>query len=151
MRQNGDLDDEATEEWLTLAGEICTIAESLDTHDAQSLSCALSRLRAVLASAMSHFLSSGGISVAERANLHQILNAHEPASVPPTVLRTGLHEGAQQLWAIASLLRVARLGKDPADVPPLSRPQDRDGCATSCTPSQADPAFQGRRSRRMNE
>lgn len=44
--------------------------------------------------------------VAERANLRQVISMREPALLPFDILKEGLREGGQQLWAIASLLRV---------------------------------------------
>lgn len=98
--------DNATMKWLSLADNLVEVAQEVDSLDPETLSRTLSDLREALGSAVSLFQANGGISLAERANLHHIMEAQEPTLLPSSILKEGLLEGGQQLWAIASLLRV---------------------------------------------
>jgi hypothetical protein len=102
----------ATAAWLNLADDLSKLASKLEAVDPETLSHAVTDLREALASAVPLFQAHGGVSLAERASLSTIMNAQEPALLPCPVLRNGLLEGAQQLWAIASLLRI----DDPATI-----------------------------------
>ncbi len=97
--------DKTTAKWLSLADNLVEVAENLDTLDSQTLSRTLMELRDALSVAVTIFHTNGGLSLAERANLHQIMTAGDPALLPRNILKEGLREGGQQLWAIASLLR----------------------------------------------
>ena len=98
--------DEKTTGWLALAGGLTRMAQEMDTLHPETLSRTLTDLREALESAVPLFHANGGISLAERANLRQIMATREPASLSSNILKEGLLEGGQQLWAIASLLRV---------------------------------------------
>ena len=98
--------DKTTAEWLALAGSLSEMAKGVDTMPPETLSRTLMDLREALESAVPLFQANGGVSLAERASLHQIMTTKEPASLSSKILKEGLLEGGQQLWAIASLLRV---------------------------------------------
>lgn len=97
--------DEKTTEWLALAGSLTRMAQGMDTLHPESLLRTLTDLREALEAAVPLFQANGGISLAKRATLRQIMTTREPASLSSSILREGLLEGGQQLWAIASLLR----------------------------------------------
>ena len=97
--------DETTAKWLSLACTLGEAAERFDTLDPRTLSRILADLREALSSAVSLFRANGGVSLAERADLHQIMTARDPALLPSNILKRGLFEGRQQLCAIARLLR----------------------------------------------
>lgn len=98
--------DKPTAGWLALADSLREMAERVDAVPPEMLSRTLTDLREALESAVPLFEANGGISLAERACLRQIMTAQEPASLSSKILKEGLLEGGQQLWAIARLLRI---------------------------------------------
>lgn len=98
--------DEMAAEWFALARRLSELSERLDYVPSDILSQTVTDLREAITSAVALFQANGGISLAKRDKLHQVLATQEPASLSPEILKQGLLEGGQQLWAIASLLHI---------------------------------------------
>lgn len=108
--------DQAIQDWLILASNLVDTADRLETVDLDCLSGNLGNLRDALSCALLLFRFNGGVSLAERAKLRQIMNAEDPALLPYNIIKEGIMEGAQQLWATASLLRMGEPARVPADI-----------------------------------
>lgn len=108
--------DQAIRYWLTLAGNVADMADRLDTVDPDCLSGNLSDLRRAFSCAVPLFRANGGLSLAERPNLRQVMDSEDPTLLPSNIIKEGALEGAQQLWAIASLLRMGEPVRVPADI-----------------------------------
>jgi hypothetical protein len=119
--------DQAIRYWLTLASNLADMADTLDTVDPDCLSGNLSDLRGALSCAVPLFRANGGVSLAERANLRQIMNSKDPTLLPSNVIKEGALEGAQQLWAIASLLRMGEPARAPVDITSGARLEELKG------------------------
>ena len=119
--------DQAIRYWLTLASNLADMAERLETVDPDCLSGNLCDLQGALSCAVPLFRANGGVSLAERPNLRQIMDSEDPTLLPSNVIKEGALEGAQQLWAIASLLRMGEPAHVPADITSGPRLEEHEG------------------------